>query len=526
MISASTTATGDVAPDFDAFNTSCQYNLAAVVKANGPELFTVELDNLNAIYLANLPPDQRQSHTCNCCRRFIERFGGLVSINPDGSLRSAIWNPETAPEGYQLAAEAMALMVERSKVTGVFYWDDVEWGTAEAGGFTHFYVTGPMPEARRTSTAYQRAAAKREDMRTLRHALREFPRPLVLEAINLLEGDALTRAEKVIGPARFLLSAHDIKSQSPRFESNLMWLAVAKAPAGFCTPRSSMIGTLLDDLRAGKPIEQIKRSFAEKMRGDRYQRPQAAPAAGNIAQAEKLVAQMGIEPALHRRYARIEEVKLLWSPAAPKPHASSGGVFGHLDTKRAPARTAGHITGQTMTWAKFRATVLPKASKIEFFLRSSRSFAGFLTAVNPDAPPILQWDRAEQRNPFSHYVYTGGSSPHDWGLSGDLVEVTGVMLKAHMWADEEAYPHQQKGAVFILNGAQDQRAAHLCLFPETLISDLHAVRSTIERHSQSRKAEGQFDGTANGVIFADKSTVQLRVTTDTGASDITLDRWF
>lgn len=50
-----------------------------------------------------------------------------------------------------------------------------------------------------------------------------------------------------------------------------------------------MIGTLLDDIASGMSFDSVSRRFAEKMHPLQYQRPQAAPSAGNIAQAEKIV---------------------------------------------------------------------------------------------------------------------------------------------------------------------------------------------------------------------------------------------
>src|SRR5262249_16422363 len=143
-----------------------------------------------------------------------------------------------------------------------------------------------------------------------------------------------------------------------RTRENLLWLAVATAPAGFCHVRSSVVGSLLEDIQDGKPFDAVKRAFDEKMSPLQYQRPTAPPSDGNIKQAEEPGAKPGSAGALRRRYARLEDLQTIWRPFA-EPEATPDGVFGHLREKKrdAPLRA----TGSTMTWEKFARTVLPNA---------------------------------------------------------------------------------------------------------------------------------------------------------------------
>lgn len=128
--------------------------------------------------------------------------------------------------------------------------------------------------------ASQRMAELREHHRCLNVALGEFKADLLEQARVVLQADALTRSEKFIGVVEWLI-ARQRERQLPQGR-NLLWKAVATAPAGFCTPRSSMVGTLLEDLAEGLPFETVKKRFDDKMHPLRYQRPQAAPSAGNV----------------------------------------------------------------------------------------------------------------------------------------------------------------------------------------------------------------------------------------------------
>lgn len=499
-------------------------------KVSGERLFTTDVPDLFETYLAAFPEHERQTHRCNCCRQFILRYGHLVTIDELGHTASVMWRDrDEALIGFEAVFAALNRAVRKAKVNGVFISDEKHWGTPTTGEWNHFAVTPPKEKVHRDrlNTPYQVMAQKKQDFGTLSRALAEFNKDLVAQALNLLDSEVLFRAEKVRGPARFLFALHaEIEANEPRHRQNLIWKAVATAPVGFCTPRSSMIGTLLEDLAAGMSFESVSSRFKEKMNPTQYQRPQAAPNAGNIAQAEKLVEQMGIANSLKRRYARLDEVQTIWRPT-PKPEKAASGVFGHLleDQKpKALMSKAGMIT-----WSKFAAKVLPEAEKIQMILPYDlNSFCGVLTAVDMDAPPIIQWDQEDARNPVSWYVYGHGSTPGDWGLPhSTAIDVTGIMLKPSMWAGEDAHPNQGKGAIFILDGARDQNPASQCLFPEILKSQLHSIRSTIEAFSKKGTPEGREDGNANGLMLRNEGALGARVivTTALGVTEYRIDRW-
>lgn len=63
-------------------------------------------------------------------------------------------------------------------------------------------------------------------------------------------------------------------------------------------------------------------------------RPTAAPSAGNVAQAEKVVAALRSAGALSRRFAKLEDIQTIWKWTAPAtPQRANGGVFGHIKTR-------------------------------------------------------------------------------------------------------------------------------------------------------------------------------------------------
>ena len=496
-----------------------------------------DTDGLWKTYLDHLP-GERQVHDCRCCRRFIHNFGGLVFVADNGQTVSALWNPDTVPRFYCAPVSAMQRVVTGARIVAPHLSDKRVWGEPMTGAWTHLSVAAPSVFSHALLTPGQAAAAKREDFNTVARALADFKPPVLTEALVLLEAAALARSEKFIGPVRWLQGLHAQRRLAPSdwHRHNLLWEAIATAPDGYCHPRSSVIGPLLEDIAAGLPFEDVKAKFDAKLHPLRYQRPQAAPAAGNVVQAERTIKQMGLEPSLERRFARLEEVECFWKPPAAAPARAPGaGVFDHLVPKNADRDVIRQrLPRTTMTWDKFRRMVLvPKVAAqpdaIEVLLPGHGDFTALVTAANADAPPIMKWDRGEARNPVSSYVYHGGSPAARWGLrEGEWRKVTGISARPNEWGNYPM-PHLGQGAILILDGAADQNEMQgSALFPESLRSELLPIRATIEAYSKTAKLGGRDRVSACGLAFnmsPGPIGQVLRVTTATHIADYLIDRW-
>ncbi|AMB48309.1 hypothetical protein [Methylobacterium sp. AMS5] len=521
--------------DFDPMVRALQKHFLAGFTEHGRHLFTTDVDTdaLYETYLSKVPAGQRQYHTCNCCKTFIRNFGGLVYIADDGRQFPAIWGSQQAPETYLAAVDHMRVLVREARVTGVFLSKERMWGTPEAGGFTHFAIQPHREQVfmDRAKSAFEAMAEKRQDYGTLSHGLIDYKADVVAQALNLLKADVLASSEKFVDAAQFLHELHSTRAgKRGAAANNVVWKAVAMAPAGWAKPRSTMLGTLLDALKIGKDVEQLKREFGAKVAPLRYQRAQVAPTTGNIAVAEKKIERLGLAPSLKRRHARIEDLTLLWQPKAVRVAPAAGGVFGHLKAKGTQRMASLDVVARApapITWSKFARTVLPDALKIEVLTATMMKMIGLTAAVEPDSPPILLWDREEARNPIAWYVYPRGKATEFWNLPvGAWVEVPGISLLPPMYAGEDAYPQYSKTAIFLLRGAVDSKSSGLALFPSCLHGDLHEIRSTIEAFSNDGSLENQDDQSANGVRVGDNHPSPLiRVTTNVGSSIHRIDRW-
>lgn len=533
---------------FEELIVHAQQRLAARLEQH-THLFTTDVEDLYDRFLDALPEERRQQYRCSACRTFVTRCGGLVVIDAQGVATSALWGePKDGAFVDELAAgvRAMAAAVAKARVRGVFLTKHAVLGKPEAGGWQHFFVDlagrrGVLHEGR--LTAGQGMAAKREEREMLERGLAEFPLEVVRQAHTLLSTGALYRSEKCIGVAKWLLELHEARHarSNEREREAVTWRAVAGAPAGFCHVRSGMIGTLLEDIVAGLPLADIKARFDAKMHPLQYMRPTAAPSAGQIAEAEKLVAELGIASALRRRFARVQEVDAVWRPAAASAEPAEpaegkpAGVFAHLRPK-AKAGPAVEMPTVTMTWDKLARTVLPTAVRLECFAPTGHaSYGALVTAADADALPIIKWDRPERRNPVSWYVYVNGSPASDWDLeAGQWHEVTAVTLRPSMWYGAPLL-NEGRGLVLVLRGCRDMKKVRDpketggAFFPEQLKSELHGVRKTLEAFAKAAVIEGAEEASACGLVLQEGGAwkdVKVRATDRAGqVVTYVLDRW-
>jgi hypothetical protein len=215
---------------------------------------------------------------------------------------------------------------------------------------------------------------------------------------------------------------------------------------------------------------------------------------------------------LERRFARLDECETVWLPKGEQPSDASG-VFGHLKPKDAGVGVRPvDLPWVTMTWAKFSATVLPGAEAIELNVPNHGNFTAILTAEHGDAPLIFQW-----AHPISSYVYNGGSPASRWRLSAGWTKVTGIV----------PHPIHADAVIAVLAGACDTNTGQgNALFPETLKTELHAIRSTIEAYSKSAVISGREEASACGhVLSKGPIGVHLRVRSDGAWASYFIDRW-
>jgi hypothetical protein len=493
-------------------------------------LFTTNVDphKLFDAYLQGLPVEYRQYYNCRSCQRFIESYGGLVTIDREGRSRSLLWKSDQVPVFFHLSVLKLARMVEDAPVNGVFINGDAVWGRPITGAWTHLSGTPGSVYVHLLKTADQAMAEKLEEHGMLCRSMAEYSQEAAVQAVRVLSADVVERSEKTLAIAEWFLQVHKDAATAVYLTTtgqadghprrNIIWRAVAKAPPGWCHLRTSMIGTLLEDIKQGVPFETIRAKWNKKVSPLVYQRPTAI-SDGAIEQANKIFEKLGAEKALDRRYARLDELTTLWRPSPlPEEVKPSGGVFDHLKTKKDTIKPV-DLPPTKVTWAEFREQVLPKALTVDVYLDdSTTTFYALVTAVHPDSPPMLQWDGVPgfPRNPISWYTYPYGTTPENWSLPRGWNPVAAISLPPHMWQSDKFTNFDKDVGCFTIAAARDYRNPGGGYFPETVRSDYHSIKQVLEKHSRSCTPAGKAEGNANGIFLTTGNRLTVRVRSAVG----------
>lgn len=431
-------------------------------------LFTTDASGVFEAYLEAIPARKRQVYNCRCCRKFLERYGTLVTIDAEGRTSPAFIPMLAGTGAFAVASQAIHHIVSQAKVTGVFYSFDKTLGDPMQGGWTHLCAANPNRVIESLLTLDQLAAEKREEFGMLKRALVEYTASNARDAVSVLEADAVNGSEKALGIARWFLNTHEVvrRIRSNKRRDNLIWKFVADAPAGFCHIKNTMIHTLMDDLRDGYPLEAVRARWNEKMHPLQYKHPTTVKQ-GNITQANAVFEKLRADGSLERRFASPSDVTTkLWYHGMRRP----ARPFDKLRNVSLP-RNIGLDT--------LRSVVLPNAASLEVQIPSAKAPFFALTApVNPRSPSLFHWGNA-----IGWYFYHEGSLPSQWGLrAGAWVPASMAIQKPCHWQGN--LPNHTDPTLLVLNGMRDTRYVKGgLLFPDFLRSELHPVRSSIEAYS-------------------------------------------
>ncbi|KXN75044.1 hypothetical protein CONCODRAFT_14380 [Conidiobolus coronatus NRRL 28638] len=171
----------------------------------GKQLFNTEVDNLYDLYLSNLPKEDQQRYTCNACKLFIDRFGGLVTIDENIAMKSVMWSVEHAPAFFIPAVAAMRSAVLRARVKGVFIPDSRVLGKPVTGKWTHLSIPLPHTSVDRSiiRTASQQMAEKHEDFKILSRVSSIHSKKTIDRAIALLKSETVYRGDRYVSAAEW-----------------------------------------------------------------------------------------------------------------------------------------------------------------------------------------------------------------------------------------------------------------------------------------------------------------------------------
>lgn len=401
------------------------------------ELFVVGMEDLVEVYLAAFPPGtnpiyrERTEHDCSTCKQFLRNLGKVVGLSETGEVLT-VWDGfESLPYPYNVVAEKVRETVRNASIVGVFRSKEGSYGCshsydAEGNRYNHFH--GKVSKRHHTAspgTARGDADAK---FQVLKRGLNEL-RPSDIETVlDLIEGNALYRGQEH-KPA--LLGFQELQQRYQEAENKeaFAWLNIDDRSARL---RNTVIGTLLVDLSNGLDLEDAVRKFENMVAPANYKRPTALITPRMVEDAQAKLAELGLEHAIERRCARLDDVHVndvlfVDKGAAKKMKGGIAELLGDaVSSKPVNLKGATEITGD-----EFLSTVLPLAKSLSVLFENKHlgNLVSLTAPVHEDTGRLFKWD-----NDFA------------WSYDGDVADsmmrravkakggrVDGVLRFTHQW---------------------------------------------------------------------------------------------
>lgn len=352
---------------------------------------------------------ERREYECNYCSQFIKRVGNVVSI-VDGKLVS-VW--DVVAEGYyQEVADKLSELVKSAPIRTKFLYNEknisvesnheLDTNGTTVNTWNHFSCVLPdrfvkqdygsiLSDINATHQVFSRG-------------LDELTEDAIEITLDLIYQDSIYRGAEFKGVVEGFAKLKKGYSKIPTEveKSIYIWDNINNPSARI---RNTAIGTLLQDISEGVDLTKAVKAFESKVAPSNYKRTSAPITKGMVKQAMQTINDLGIEPALHRRYAVIGDVSVndvLFADRSVTPlmkDSLEDMLLGEVST---PQVNFDNI--EEIGIDEFLANVLPKSTALEVYVGNEHkpNLMSLVAPVDPDAKNILKWD-----NNFT-WSYNGG----------------------------------------------------------------------------------------------------------------------
>lgn len=365
------------------------------------ELFVVDVEDIFASYLAAFPKGtnpifrERTVHDCNCCKSFIRRLGLVVSIDPIRHVRFTVWDDWTnLPEPYATVARTMQALIRQAPIVSVFRTKERQYSHEKNADnhdnimWHHFF--GRVAERHFSTTPDKARGDLNTTAQVFKRGLEELTPSAFETVIDLIESKSIYRGEEHLNSVKtFQKIQKEYNKASDR--DAFVWANISTPQARF---RNTAIGTLLIDLSAGEDLEAAVKKFEAKVAPENYKRTSALITPKMAEQAIEKLKSLGLEAAVHRRFARLSDVSInnvLWADRI-KQSGMRSGLLEILAPAMSIKPLPSYKDARTIRIEDFLKDVLPTATAMDLMVQN-RHLNNFVSLTGSDDPArLFQWD--------------------------------------------------------------------------------------------------------------------------------------
>jgi hypothetical protein len=381
--------------------------------------------------------EERQSHTCNCCKSFIRNFAMVVSLDENGN-RYTIW--DVNPGGlYQKPCEELQKLAMTLPIEGVYtpvqatFSSDTTRATTPEGqiiSWNHFYVKIPQSQMLSPTRASHFNSGKDVFLR----GLQEIPTSILQLIVDLVAQGSLRDGPAYINKVQAFLKASKEFNKLPADKRN-DWAWSKVREDGLVRFRNEVIGTLAVALSEGEDLTSACLSFNKKVDPANFKKATVPVTPQQRKDAIKLVDELGCEASFLRRPARLGDVigsEILYANSVAG-EVVPVSIFDNIKTTKGP-RSKSILEGAVeIGIEKFMKEILPTTTGIKVFLDNQHEgnlFTMFCPTV--ESPNIFNYN-----NNFS--FTTSGNLAGKSAIAQAVKDQggqTGVLRTSIMWSDE------------------------------------------------------------------------------------------
>lgn len=378
----------------------------------GHELFRVDVskDEIWDTYLKSFPAGTnpifktRCEYDCNCCKSFLRAAGGLVAIT--NSQVISIWDVDMEDSTFSPVAAALSALVKSKPICDFFRSEEPKAGTKQnrsldEGGkaitWNHFHLEFP----RDIVMSKEQIGPVLNDLRTGREVmlrgLQEIKPDAVESVLELIAQNSLYRGEEHKASLESFqkLQKKFNKMKTDQEKEIFTWSMYQTAHGAATKIKNTSIGKLLMDISEGKELDAAVASFETMVAPANYKRPTAVVTKGMIQKAQKTLEELGLVPALERRFATLEDLtvnNILFVERSVKSKLK-GNVFDDMaaGVKENP-KSFDKV--EEVSIDDFLTKIMPRAESLEVMLenRHTPNLVSLVAPVHEDAKRLFKSD--------------------------------------------------------------------------------------------------------------------------------------
>lgn len=356
----------------------------------------VNPDAVFQCYLNAIPEAYRQEHNCNCCKAFLRQYGGVVAVSNGKVL--TMWEFEAEFIFTEVPA-ALDQLVRQATIMHRFFTDALYLGTdsnvqrrtdGSVRRWQHFCVqlpnTWPKTPSRDIGTLIGQSCTDRQ---VFKRALAELSPSATDTVLELIAQNSLYRGNEFKQPL-LTLRRHQraVAGMSPAQLETYTWEHSQEA----LTIRNTAIGQLLISLSEEQDLDSAVAAYERMVAPANYRRPTALVTAGMLDNAAKVLQALGLDQALFRRHATMDDIPLGEALFVNRAIADKPSLFTTLkDDVHVDSRKFSKV--ETVPINRFIEEVLPTAHSVEV-LFENRHIGNLMNLTAPkftETPSLFSW---------------------------------------------------------------------------------------------------------------------------------------